>query len=150
MFCTCFPIVMQTSIRVECEDQKKEHLEVKFGMKHSSLETVENLCWRKALLIRKWGQRSGVWEVKDDFQVFVGWGRWGWHREHCAKCSWEKSQFGVEPLLKIQCYFRPPSSEEGSGNLSLCPWTLGISDHPDYRKFDERLKSAGHCWIPCS
>lgn len=146
----CFPTVMQTSIRVECEDGKKEHLEVKFGMKPSSLETMENLRWRKAMLIRKRGQRNGVWEeVKDGLQVFGRWVRWGCHREYCAKCSLEKSQFGLETLLKIQCYFRPPSSEEAAGNLSLCPWALGISDHPDSGKSDERLKSAGHCWFPC-
>lgn len=33
------------------------------------------------------------------------------HKQHCAKCSWAKSQSGLEILLEVQCYFRPPSSE---------------------------------------
>lgn len=84
--------------------------------------TFGGKIWNEALFLRDNG-KSLLKEGTDDQKgrtkkrnVMRG-KRWflgamgRWHRQHCAKCSWAKSQSGLEILLEVQCYFRPPSSE---------------------------------------
>lgn len=107
---------MQTRIRVECEGRKKEHLEVIFGMKHSSLETMENLL-KEGTDDQK--GRTKKRDVTRGKRWFSG-AMVRWQRQHCVKCSWAKSQFGLEILLKFRCYFRPSSSNrEQETSLSV-------------------------------
>lgn len=111
----CLPIVMQMRIRVESEGRRKEHLEVKFGMKHGAQETIEKSLLKEASDDQK---RTKKWDVKRGKRQFPDAMR-RWHRQHCTQCSWAKSQFGLERLLKALCHFRPPSSDYGAGNLSV-------------------------------